>query len=90
MIRRMKLTACIAAAAVLSALLGITVPAAFDTKVEQSYNTAVQGQDALDGLDVKVKEQTVSSRTNVVSSKNVILKVTGIKEALRQHSGCGG
>ena len=80
MIRRIKQTACIAAAAVLSVLLGITVPAAFDTKVEQSYNTAVQGQDALDGLDVKVKEQTVSSRTNVVSSKNVILKVTGIKD----------
>ena len=80
MIRRMKRAALFLTAAVFSAMFGMTAPAAFDTKVEQSYNTAVQGQDALDGLDVKVKEQTVSSRTNVVSSKNVILKVTGIKE----------
>ena len=54
--------------------------AAFDQKVEQAYNTAVQGQDALNGLDVKVKEQTVSSSTNIVSTKNVTLNVTGIKE----------
>ncbi len=70
----------LAVSAAVSAALGMTAFAAFDPKVEQAYNTAVQGQDALNGLDVKVKEQTVSSQTNTVSAKTVALKVTGIKE----------
>lgn len=55
------------------------VRAAFDTEVEAAYNTAVQGQDALDGLDVTVNETTVSSSTNLSASKQVTLKVSGIK-----------
>ncbi|MDO4322044.1 MAG: SH3 domain-containing protein [Lachnospiraceae bacterium] len=53
--------------------------AAFEQTVETAYNTAVQGQDALDGLDVTVKEKTVSSSTNVSANKMVSLKVSGIK-----------
>lgn len=53
--------------------------AAFEQNVETSYNTAVQGQDALDGLDVTVKEKTVSSSTNISANKTVRLKVSGIK-----------
>ena len=57
----------------------ITAQAAFEPAMEAAYNTAVQGQDALDGLDVKVTEKTVSSSTNLASSKNVELKVSGIR-----------
>lgn len=53
--------------------------AAFNQDVETAYNTAVQGQDALDGLDVSVDETTVSSGTNLSASKKVKLKVSGIK-----------
>ncbi len=53
--------------------------AAFSPDVEKAYNTAVQGQDALDGLDVTVQETTVSSKTNIASSKKVNLQVSGIK-----------
>ena len=55
--------------------------AAFEPTIEAAYNTAVQGQDALDGLDVTVQEKTVSGNTNVVSEKHVSLKVSGIKGA---------
>lgn len=58
---------------------GDTAHAAFETSVETAYNTAVQGQDALDGLDVTVKEKTVAAATNISSEKQVSLKVTGIK-----------
>ncbi len=57
---------------------GIHAQAAFHPDVEAAYNTAVQGQDALDGLDVSVTETTVSSSTNHVSTKEVELKVSGI------------
>lgn len=57
------------------------VDAAFEPTIEAAYNTAVQGQDALDGLDVTVKEKTVSAGTNVSAEKNVTLKVSGIKGA---------
>lgn len=53
--------------------------AAFELSVETAYNTAVQGQDALDGLDVTVREKTVSAVTNISAEKQVDLKVTGIK-----------
>lgn len=53
--------------------------AAFETSVETAYNTAVQGQDALDGLDVTVTEKTVAAATNISAQKQVNLKVTGIK-----------
>lgn len=56
----------------------LQVSAAFEPSVEAAYNTAVQGQDALDGLDVTVQEKTVSSSTNSVSTKEVELKVSGI------------
>lgn len=73
-----------AAAYILSAVLAAGfcsagAQAAFEQSVEASYNTAVQGQDALDGLDVTVKEKTVSSVTNVSANKTVSLKVSGIK-----------
>ncbi len=75
-----RITTWFAATALTGLLLGaVPAGAAFQSDVEQSYNTAVQGQDALDGLDVTVKERTVSSGTNISSSKEVSLKVTGIK-----------
>ena len=55
--------------------------AAVNPDVEKAYNMAVQGQDALDGLDVSVKEQTVSAVTNIVSAKSVDLQITGIKSS---------
>ncbi len=57
----------------------IAARAAFEASVEAAYNTAVQGQDALDGLDVTVEEKIVSSSTNTTSNKSVSLKVSGIK-----------
>ena len=57
----------------------ITALAAFETSVETAYNTAVQSQDALDGLDVSVKERTISAATNISSEKEVELKVSGIR-----------
>ena len=71
------------AAGILCALLfcgsgNIAARAAFEASVEAAYNTAVQGQDALDGLDVTVEEKTVSSSTNTASNKSVSLKVSGI------------
>lgn len=50
--------------------------AAFETGVETSYNTAVQGQDSLEGLDVTVTEKTVSSKTNIASGKRVAIRAT--------------
>ena len=72
------------AAVLLSVLLAVqavplSLQAAFEQNVEASYNTAVQGQGALDGLDVTVTEITVSSSTNLSSEKKVDLKVTGMK-----------
>ena len=58
---------------------GVTALAAFETSVETSYNTAVQSQDALDGLAVSVKERTISAATNISSEKEVELKVSGIR-----------
>ena len=68
-------------AALCMGISGMTM-AAFEPEVEKGYNTAVQGQDALDGLDVKVEEVSVSSRTNIASEKQVELKVTGIKSSV--------
>ena len=59
---------------------GFSAKAAFNQDVELAYNTAVQGQDALDGLNVTVEEQTVSSQTNIMSVKEVELAITGIRE----------
>lgn len=56
-----------------------TAHAAFEASVEAAYNLAVQGQDALDGLDVTVQEKTVAAGTNISSRKKVDLQVTGIK-----------
>ena len=58
---------------------GMYSQAAFAPEVEKAYNTAVQGQDALDGLDVSVSETTVSSTTNLSAAKKVKLKVSGIE-----------
>lgn len=67
--------------AVISALVcgGASTQAAFEPTVEASYNTAVQGQDTLDGLDVSVLEKTVAAATNLSAEKNVELQVSGIK-----------
>lgn len=54
--------------------------ASFEKNLEAAYNTAVQGQDALDGIDVTLKERTVSAATNLVSEKEVNLKVSGMKK----------
>ena len=67
------------AAVLVGNMSGITPLAAFETSVEKAYNTAVQSQDALDGLDVSVKERTVSASTNISSEKEVELKVSGIR-----------
>ena len=66
-------------AAVSAVVISTAAQAAFDPEVETSYNTAVQGQDALDGLKVTVQEKTVSSSANRSSKKQVELAVTGIK-----------
>ena len=60
-------------------VFGSGVKAAFEPTVEASYNTAVQGQDALDGLDVSVKEITVNGTTNVSAEKDVTILVSGIR-----------
>ncbi|MDY3250942.1 MAG: hypothetical protein SOX32_11420, partial [Candidatus Choladocola sp.] len=72
-------TSCFLCAAILASGCKLQPLAAFEPTVDTSYNTAVQGQDALDGLDVTVKERTVSSMTNVSSEKEVKIKVSGIK-----------
>lgn len=64
----------------MAGMLSFPAGAAFDVKVEEAYNTAVQGQDALNGLDVSVKELTTSSLTNLASNKEVGLRVTGIRD----------
>lgn len=66
-------------AALLSLAGAVSVSAAFEPSTETSYNMAVQSQDALDGLDVTVKERTVSAMTNLFAEKDVELKVSGIK-----------
>ena len=63
----------------MTAFCGLYAQAAFAPGVETAYNTAVQGQDALDGLDVSVSETTVSSATNLSAEKKVRLKVSGIR-----------
>ena len=60
----------------------ICANAAFEPEAEKAYNTAVQGQDALNGLDVTVKETTVSSLTNISDEKEARIKVSGIKSTL--------
>lgn len=52
----------------------------FAPEVEKAYNTAVQGQDILDGLNCRVTETTVSTKTNVASVKRIDLKVSGITQ----------
>lgn len=69
-------------AALIISTFAPTAQAAFETNMEAAYNTAVQGQDALDGLDVTVTEKTVSASTNVSASKEVSLKVSGIKNSV--------
>lgn len=74
-----KRTAALVGALLTFAFSATAAQAAFEPSVEAAYNTAVQGQDALDGLDVTVKEKTVSSATNISAEKTVSLKVSGIK-----------
>ena len=70
----------------MAAFGGIGAQAAFDPDVENAYNMAVQGQDALDGLDVSVSETTVSSATNLSAAKKVRLKISGIKSNFLKSS----
>ena len=70
------------AALFLAFACSLTASAAFQEDIEKAYNTAVQGQDALDGLDVEVEEITVSSLSNISSKKNVKLLVSGIKGSM--------
>ena len=74
-----KWTALFLSAALAAGPCGAGAQASFEQSVETAYNTAVQGQDALDGLDVVLKEKTVSSATNLAANKTVRLKVSGIK-----------
>jgi uncharacterized protein YgiM (DUF1202 family) len=66
---------CAALASSVSPLCG---QAAFDADVELAYNTAVQGQDSLDGFAVTLTEKTVSSVTNLSSDKTTTIKLSGI------------
>ncbi len=68
-------------AALISLSAGFASQAAFEPEMEAAYNTAVQGQDALDGLDVTVRETVISGSTNQSATKRVALKVSGIKGA---------
>jgi uncharacterized protein YgiM (DUF1202 family) len=80
--RREKLPVYLLCGALLAGVSGtgaIFAQASFEQSVEAGYNTAVQGQDALDGLDVTVSEKTVSSATNLSAQKTVSLKVSGIR-----------
>lgn len=74
-----KALAAFLCAAMLAGSISATGQAAFEVNLEAAYNTAVQGQDALDGLDVTVKERTISASTNLSAYKEVSLKVSGIK-----------
>lgn len=66
-------------AALVSVLGGTRSEAAFEPSLEAAYNTAVQGQDMLEGLDVSVLEKTISSATNIAAQKEVDLMLSGIK-----------
>lgn len=57
----------------------LSAQAAFEPSLEAAYNTAVQGQDMLDGLNVTVMEKIVSSQTNAAAQKQVDLKLSGIR-----------
>ncbi|MDD3796249.1 MAG: hypothetical protein PHE06_09840, partial [Lachnospiraceae bacterium] len=52
------------------------VQAAFEQTVEAAYNTAVQGQEAMAGLDVSVTEVITAAGTNTTVRKTVSLKVS--------------
>lgn len=74
---RKWLCGCMALAGVAAGSL--SAQAAFNPDVESAYNLAVQGQDALDGLDVTVVEETVSSMTNISTSKTTKILASGIR-----------
>ena len=76
---RGKLLLGVCTMALLAGAYGIPADAAFEPELEAAYNTAVQGQDTLEGLDVSVTERTVSSATNLAAEKTVDLKVSGIQ-----------
>ena len=76
--RRKWLTG-IVCAAFITVIFGIAAQAAFEASVETAYNTAIQGLDALDGLDVSVTERTAAAQTNLSAVKDVTLQVCGIK-----------
>ena len=63
--------------ALFAGVYGIPADAAFEPELEAAYNTAVQGQDTLEGLNVSVTERTVSSATNLAAEKTMELKVSG-------------
>lgn len=77
--KKRKLTAVLLCGILAAGSCRMGAGAAFESSMEAAYNTAVQGQDALDGLDVTVTEKTVSCSTNLSSSKEAELKVSGIK-----------
>jgi uncharacterized protein YgiM (DUF1202 family) len=64
-----------------ASLQGLPAAAAFEQSVESSYNTAVQGQDALEGLDVTVTEKTVSCSTNQAACKQTEIRATDISKS---------
>ena len=76
--RRKWLTG-IVCAAFITVIFGIAAQAAFEASVETAYNTAIQGLDALDGLDVSVTERTAAAQTNLSAVKDVTLQVCDIK-----------
>lgn len=79
-----KIAALLAASLILSSGNYVISEAAFEPSVEAAYNTAIQGMDALDGLDVTVTERTTSASTNISSEKEVELQVSGLKKATLQ------
>ena len=76
---RRKILLGVCAMALFAGVYGIPADAAFEPELEAAYNTAVQGQDTLEGLNVSVTERTVSSATNLAAEKTMELKVSGIQ-----------
>ena len=79
-----RIAAVLAASLILSSGNYMISEAAFEPSVEAAYNTAIQGLDALDGLDVTVVERTTSASTNITAEKEVELQVSGLKKATLQ------
>ena len=82
---RRKILLSVCAMALFAGVYGIPADAAFEPELEAAYNTAVQGQYSLEGLNVSVTERTVSSATNLAAEKT--MKDKGIRHSDRYIKG---